>query len=1446
MRKRHCLLLACVILFIGWHSKATVLKVHPDATGAGNGTTWADAYTTINTAVAAATAGDEIWIAAGVYVYPKGTQILLAKNLSLYGCFAGVSDDETIAGRDFDANQTILSGDGDDDDVWMHYFPVFEGFTETNITTTLRPIVNGKVNIPMDFDSPYDYYVLAPDGDNGGQKMIEVASGITAVIDGLWMVSANFRGNTTGALHYNAAGAGSAVRNVRFVGCYNNAHNTGTLHHQSGGQHLIIDSCKFYYLRNPGGHGAAVYQRAPATIVNCEFVGISAAICGSIIESRGGKLWMTNNVAARCVSVSNSGNTDYGSQCLLLSQANSEAVVINSLVMTNCGSIITSSSSVNTVIPLLRRSANYTVEDCYFGGNQMAFAIPAFRTYSMFMVDEYAGESSSSPGEFKNVTFERNIVRARPLANAVGRSAIGIVGTPHSPQTLVNCTFIDNEAYGFDGDLVCYASKGVVSSTLSQPKYNALGVANCTFIGDNQAPDVVVIDPSNDNYVNLVNCIFKNKEDDDVNDALLVTGDAAAHPVNLIHCSVNGMDVVPSGLAVAALETAPILLEREEKLVAAGAIPVYRVSSVSGGVTNAADVAVLANNTGYGYRVPGGEDVWQRLTQIGSGTTTNAPITDALDTVRPFGGFTRGAVQNLTPAAATGNTLVVRKVTRFAGDVNPAVQVFTASEGIADILATPDTTENEAVEFTGWYRDSACTDMISTANPLTAADYSISTSAVIYAKFAVPEVSITFNLGDYATFADNTSSKTLSLVPGSLLEVPSYTVKDEYFSEGFENLPDYVPFASTTYTLRAVSKSVRIVHVVPTADVPENSNLSGDSWANATDDIQAAIAEAGRYRGEVWVRAGRYVPPASGYVLKPNVALVGGFAGTETSRAQADPAANVTCFSGDVEDNSYWNRLNSKRNGWNGITPRTNVWHNGEFNFSAEMLDQYVALLPNGNSWGNIDRGFLINGATNTAFYGITFTLFRINAIEDSVGNGGCITIDNCKFLANNTDNNSSYEAISLTKAGTWLEVRNSCFAGNARCIDITALQSPPSGTNTFNNVVFFGNTGSSGGGCISLYGNGVNILVEDCTFSRNVSMPWCCGIQFGSGSNCDIATVRNSSFTGNMAFGAAYGLLRYSSGLTITGDAKACRVENCTFTGNTYDTVDADNTDPHSAVITRTANNTVQVDACYFADNQIIVTNGMKAATCGTIAAANNSGGELLFVNCTLERNAANQTSLDPASLAKVGTFATHGNSRLGLVHCIVTDSLLADGIPEFVIREQNLGHTFSLVNTVARNTSAGYTPIELVNSGTTYAPNIMHTVASGLDTAASGWADTSYTVITNVSGATAELKARHAESPDGTLLMRGLQASSPFARTGRSVYRQASNGRYYVYLPELNATYPWRCVSDVQSTLSAASINGTTEPPIADAFGNARLHGKIAYGPLNAAPATTLFILH
>ena len=91
--------------------------VDQNATGNNDGSSWADAYTDLQTALANAEEGDEIWVAAGTYLPgsdPDET-FLIDKDLQLYGGFAGTEC--TLSERVIEASPTILSGDVNGDDV---------------------------------------------------------------------------------------------------------------------------------------------------------------------------------------------------------------------------------------------------------------------------------------------------------------------------------------------------------------------------------------------------------------------------------------------------------------------------------------------------------------------------------------------------------------------------------------------------------------------------------------------------------------------------------------------------------------------------------------------------------------------------------------------------------------------------------------------------------------------------------------------------------------------------------------------------------------------------------------------------------------------------------------------------------------------------------------------------------------------------------------------------------------------------------------------------------------------------------------------------------------------------------------------------------------------------------------------------------------------------------
>jgi hypothetical protein len=95
----------------------TPIYVNANATGANNGSSWTDAYTSLDPAITAATLANEIWVAAGTYK-PTGTgrttTFNLKDGLKLYGGFNGT--ETLLSERNSATNSTVLSGDINGDD----------------------------------------------------------------------------------------------------------------------------------------------------------------------------------------------------------------------------------------------------------------------------------------------------------------------------------------------------------------------------------------------------------------------------------------------------------------------------------------------------------------------------------------------------------------------------------------------------------------------------------------------------------------------------------------------------------------------------------------------------------------------------------------------------------------------------------------------------------------------------------------------------------------------------------------------------------------------------------------------------------------------------------------------------------------------------------------------------------------------------------------------------------------------------------------------------------------------------------------------------------------------------------------------------------------------------------------------------------------------------------
>ncbi|MCB9784233.1 MAG: hypothetical protein H6751_14815 [Candidatus Omnitrophica bacterium] len=147
--------------------EAATLYVREFAGGANNGGSWTDAYTSLQTALSAASGTDEIWVAQGRYI-PGTTReatFQLKSGIAIHGGFEGLTGTEgDFSTRDFSRFVTILSGDifQDDDD------PEFDGIIESAsdiVGTNSRHVVNGA---GVDSTSILDGFVVTAGQTDAG------------------------------------------------------------------------------------------------------------------------------------------------------------------------------------------------------------------------------------------------------------------------------------------------------------------------------------------------------------------------------------------------------------------------------------------------------------------------------------------------------------------------------------------------------------------------------------------------------------------------------------------------------------------------------------------------------------------------------------------------------------------------------------------------------------------------------------------------------------------------------------------------------------------------------------------------------------------------------------------------------------------------------------------------------------------------------------------------------------------------------------------------------------------------------------------------------------------------------------------------------------------------------------------------------------------------------
>ena len=258
-----------------YEADPSIYYVNWNATGANNGSSWTDAFVDLQSALANASSGDEIWVAAGTYKPTSGADrtvsFTLKNGVAIYGGFGG---SETLREqRDYRTNATVLSGDigAPLDNSDNSYHVVVGSHTDNYARLDGFVVIDGNANI-----SPHD--------KGGGLYMEKGNPTITNTI--FTENSATFGGGIYSLGEYSSPSNPSRPI-LDNVNVHHNAAiaGGGGMRNENYSNPIIRNSIFWNNTVSRTGGGMENYGSSSPTLTDVTFHGNSAAAGGGIFNS---------------------------------------------------------------------------------------------------------------------------------------------------------------------------------------------------------------------------------------------------------------------------------------------------------------------------------------------------------------------------------------------------------------------------------------------------------------------------------------------------------------------------------------------------------------------------------------------------------------------------------------------------------------------------------------------------------------------------------------------------------------------------------------------------------------------------------------------------------------------------------------------------------------------------------------------------------------------------------------------------------------------------------------------------------------------------------------------------------------------------------------------------------------------------------------------------------